>query len=645
MLTNMSEPPTLPDSSEDTTDRRTKSLARIYELTSGLMNVEDMSAMLTRIAESVKELFGFSLVGISILDDKNQYYAQHFTAGYTDQEKKVLAENTATFTREDIQEGFREDYRVSGIAYFLPVERQEFGVDDFILIRDKESALKPRISHDLWHELDLLYFALLSRRGDMIGYLQVDYPLDGKIPSRQTVKEIELFANLAAVAIENHNTFRSVASLLQENEKKTIGLMKILDLLRSVIRVDDLDTVLQKVSDAMAYTFDFRKAGVSLFTKGSDFVTVHAMTGYTQEEEKAVRSATILKSKVMEDFREEFRVTKSGFYIPGEQQGDGQDFTFVEDRTKMGEPRRSPDSWHELDLLYFGMYDREGNILGYLQPDYPRNGKIPEKETIETMEAFANIATIAVENSAMFKEVESARNQVRMYLDLLTHDVGNLVNPVNAYLEVVMGTTQLSPVQYRYLSSAQEAARSITHLVRNVRRSAQIIESSAQELVPSNLTKSVRQTATEAKSAYLAKKIDIRMNLPEKEVWVMADSLLDEVLYNILTNAIKYDEHELTEIDVDLTFADLEGKKYAKVTVTDRGIGIPDEFKDRVFTRDFKKLVKPDRPIIQRSRGAGMGLSLVKSLVERYGGKIWVENRVYDDPSRGSAFSFMLPVT
>ena len=76
--------------------------------------------------------------------------------------------------------------------------------------------------------------------------------------------------------------------------------------------------------------------------------------------------------------------------------------------------------------------------------------------------------------------------------------------------------------------------------------------------------------------------------------------------------------------------------------LTDRGIGIPDEFKDKVFTREYKKLVRPDRPILQRSRGAGMGLSLVKALVERYGGKIWVENRVYDDSTRGSSFIFIL---
>lgn len=645
MLTEMSQAPTLPQGNAGEAERRVKSLARIYELTSGLLNVEDMSSMLTKVADSVRELFGFQLAGISILDEKTQNFTLHFMSGYTEEERKEIEDHPAIFSRRDIQADLKDDCKVSRIAYFIPVEKQKATVDDFIVVRDKDAGRANRKTPDSWHELDLLYFSLVSRRGDLIGYLQADYPIDGKLPSVQTVQEIELFANISAAAIENHNMYRRTADLLNENEIKTTGILKILDLLRSVIRIDDMDIVLQKVSDVMAHTFEFRKSSVSLFTEGSNRVTVHALSGYTEEEEKDVRSSTILKNKVVDDCREEFRVTKTGFFIPGEIQGDGSDFVFLEDRKKSYPPRKTPDSWHDLDLLYFAMYDREGNMLGYIQPDYPKSGRIPTKDTMEAMEAFASIATIAVENSSMFKEVESARNEVRMYLDLLTHDVGNLVNPVNAYLEVVMGTTQLTPVQYKYLSSAQEAARSITHLVRNVRRSAQMLETTGVELVPANLTKSIRQTTSEAKTANLSKKVNMKLNLPEKEVWVMADSLLDEVIYNLLTNAVKYDEHEEVDIDVEMTIVDFESKKHAQVRVIDRGIGIPDEFKDKVFSREFKKIVRPERPILQKARGAGMGLSLVKALIERYGGKVWVENRVYDDSTRGSVFAFILPVT
>ena len=643
MRPEMTQPPA-PSLSSEVQDKRLRSLSRIYELTSELLHVEHMDVFLTSIANAVSEIFGFDRVSISILDDERGFFTDHAFAGYSEQQKQEILSSPSAFSREEVLQDFREDCRMSRISYYIPFEKQTSTINGFVVVRDKGAAVQPRKSEDSWHELDLMYFALQNRMGDLIGYLQIDYPRDWKIPSMEVVQEVELFANIAAVGVENLNMFKRAQDLLEENELRTSRMRDLFELIRSVLRVDDLDVVLQKVSDALASTFGFRKAGVSVFTEGSNRVTVHALTGYAPEEEDAVRRSNIMKDKVLEDFKEEFRITRTGFFIPGERLGNGSSFVFLENPLKAIAPRATVDSWHELDLLYFAMYDRDGKILGYIQPDYPKDGKIPTKDTIESMEAFASIATIAVENSAMFTRVDDARNQVRMYLDLLTHDVGNLVNPINAYLEVVMGTTQLTPVQYKYLSSAQESARSISHLVRNVRRSAQMLETATIELVPMNLTKSIKQTANEARSAFLSKKVNIRLNLPDQDIWVMADNFLDEVMYNLLTNAIKYDEHEEIVVDVEYSPVEFEGRRYAQVKLTDRGIGIPDDFKDKVFTREFKKLVKPDRPILQRSRGAGMGLSLVRALVDRYGGKIWVENRVYDDYTRGSAFSFILAV-
>ena len=641
MCPEMTEPPA-PLVSKDVQEQRLRNLSRIHELTSALLHVEHMEVFLTSIAKSVNEIFGFDRASISILDEEKGLFTDHAFAGYTEEEKQEILSDPGAFTREVILEDFKGEFRISKAAYYIPYEKQGTAVNGFVAVRDRDSAIQPRKSEESWHELDLLYFALQNGNGELIGYMQVDYPRDGKIPQIVTIQEIELFASIAAVGVENLNMFKRAQDLIEENELRTNRTLELFDLIRSVLRIDNLEVVLQKVSDALASTFGFRKAGVSVFTEGSNNVILHSLTGYNPEEEEVVRRAVILKDKVLEDFQEEFRITRTGFFIPGERQGDGSSFVFLENPTKAIAPRASVESWHELDLLYFGMYDREGKMLGYIQLDYPRDGKIPTKETMESMEAFASIATIAVENAAMFTRIEEAKNQVRMYLDLLTHDVGNLVNPINAYLEVVMGTTQLTPVQYKYLSSAQESARSISHLVRNVRRSSQMLEAAAVELVPMNLTRSIKQMTSEAKSAFLSKKINIRLNLPEQDVWVMADSFLDDVMYNLVTNAVKYDEHEEIILDVEYAAVEFEGRRYAQVRVIDRGIGIPDEFKDKVFSREYKKLVKPDRPILQRSRGAGMGLSLVRSLVERYGGRIWVENRVYDDYTRGSAFVFIL---
>jgi len=640
----MQEAPTLPSDPDYKADIRVHSLSRTFELSVELLHVEDITAFLRRITESVKEIFKFQRVSIAILDDERGLFTDHAMAGYSPSAEEEILSSPAAFGRDEILADFRDDCKISKITYFIPSEKQESPISDFVAIRDKNGAGKPRPSPESWHELDLLYFALLNRRGDLIGYMQVDYPDDGKIPSRQIAEEIEVFAGIAAVGIENSKMYKRTLDLLTENEVKTNRILRLLELIQSVLRIDDLESVLKKATETMTLTFGFRKGGISMFKEGSPKLTVHSLAGYTADEERIIRQSNIMKDKVLEDFKEEFRITRTGYFIPGEVQSDGAGFVFVENPSRVTKPRETPESWHELDLLYFAMYDREGKMLGYIQMDYPVDGMIPTKETMEAMEAFASIATIAIENSAMFKDLGEAKDQVKVYLDLLSHDVGNLVNPVNAYLEIVLGTTALTPVQYKYLSSALEANRSMLHIIRNVRRSAQMLETTGVELVPVNLAKSVRQTAAEAATAFLGKKVNMRLNLPEQDEWVVADSFLDDVIYNLLTNSIKYDDHEEVIIDVETKAVEFEGKNYINLRIIDRGVGIPDDLKTKVFSKDFRKMVRTDRSMPQKSKGAGMGLSIVKALMDRYKGKVWIENRVYEDFSRGSIFNLLLPV-
>ena len=639
-MTQATPPPSGP---VDATERRLRTLSSIVELTTDLLHVEDMSTFLQRVVETVRSQFGFDRVSISIADVARGIFTDHALAGYPPDVANEVRSNREAFELESILEDFRDDCRISKLAYYVPVEKQEASVENFVAVKSRDAATKPRVSPDSWHELDLLYFALYNRRGTVIGFMQADYPLDGRVPSRQTIEEVELYASIAAVAIENSEVYKRSIVLAQENEVKNERMMKILELIQSVLRIDDVDAVLQKVSDAMAFTFGFRKAGVSLFSEHSNKVVIHSLTGYSPDETNAVLGSTILRDKVLEDFREEFRVTKIGYFIPGETQQSVSDFVFLEDSKKAMLPRLTPDSWHELDLLYFGIYDRKGRMLGYVQLDYPVDGKIPAKETMEAMEAFAAIAAIAIENSAIFKDLTQARDQVKMYLDLLAHDIGNLVNPIDAYLEIVLSTTSLTPVQEKYIKSAVETTRNIMHLIRNVRRSAQMIESDQVELVPINLTRALSQGASDAGNAFLAKKVNIKLNLPPQDMWVVADGFLDEVVYNLLTNSVKYDEHDEVAIDVDAKAVEVEGKSYFHVKFMDRGCGIPDDLKDKVFSKDFRKISRSERPGPAKAKGAGMGLSIVKSLIERYRGRIWIENRVYDDYTRGSVFNILLP--
>jgi signal transduction histidine kinase len=70
--------------------------------------------------------------------------------------------------------------------------------------------------------------------------------------------------------------------------------------------------------------------------------------------------------------------------------------------------------------------------------------------------------------------------------------------------------------------------------------------------------------------------------------------------------------------------------------IDDNGPGIPDDMKERVFNRMQRGDTK--------ASGSGLGLYLVKTLVDSYGGKVWVEDRVKGDYGKGARFMVMLPV-
>ena len=106
---------------------------------------------------------------------------------------------------------------------------------------------------------------------------------------------------------------------------------------------------------------------------------------------------------------------------------------------------------------------------------------------------------------------------------------------------------------------------------------------------------------------------------------------LVHLFQNLLSNALKYRSERKLRVKIGAS----EGPGYWRFTVEDNGIGIPADFQNQVFGI-FKRL--HDRA---KYPGTGIGLAICQKIVERYGGKIWVES----EPDRGSTFVFTLPRT
>jgi PAS domain S-box-containing protein len=147
---------------------------------------------------------------------------------------------------------------------------------------------------------------------------------------------------------------------------------------------------------------------------------------------------------------------------------------------------------------------------------------------------------------------------------------------------------------------------------------------------------SVKQMINDIKKSFehraQVNKIDLRlaMDIPVEEIDLKSDfTKIKQVLSNLLSNALKYTDNGFVEIGFRAT------EKELIFHVKDSGVGIPAEFREKIFDR-FRHL-EPNRSKL--AGGNGLGLSISKSFIEMMGGRIWVDSEV----GKGSCFYFTVP--
>jgi signal transduction histidine kinase len=120
------------------------------------------------------------------------------------------------------------------------------------------------------------------------------------------------------------------------------------------------------------------------------------------------------------------------------------------------------------------------------------------------------------------------------------------------------------------------------------------------------------------------------VNRQNGECLVQANELLLEVFTNLFRNALQYSREE-KRIQVDIEPYSHRDTRYWEIRVIDWGVGISPEQRKKLFTR-----------YSEGATGLGLGLSVVKSLIEAFGGSVKMENRIPDDYTKGSVFILRL---
>jgi PAS domain S-box-containing protein len=237
------------------------------------------------------------------------------------------------------------------------------------------------------------------------------------------------------------------------------------------------------------------------------------------------------------------------------------------------------------------------------------------------------------ERSRLRDGLINSKKESEFYTDILSHDLLNYNQAVNGMLELAMRENNLQDSTRSILTSAMKHVSDSSKLIMNVRKFNRIKDGS-HKFKDVDVKEVLKKCVEDAKLSNRKENLKFNLNFSDEVRIVKGDELLPELFSNLITNAVKYDEHNEKIIDLVLTDGNRGGLETCKVQIIDRGIGISDIDKEKIFNR-FNR--------IKRSKdGTGLGLSIAKEIVAKYNGRIWVEDRIPHDYKSGSVFNVEL---
>jgi PAS domain S-box-containing protein len=250
-----------------------------------------------------------------------------------------------------------------------------------------------------------------------------------------------------------------------------------------------------------------------------------------------------------------------------------------------------------------------------------------------TLAGYSKILRDMTERKRAEEALKAADRQKNEFLAVLAHELRNPLAPVRTALHILKAPGVSEEAVRRAQSMMERQVGLLVRLVDDLLDVARIMRGQIDlRRGPVALASAVESAVETARPVIDAQDHELTVSLPPETVWLNADpARLTQIVSNLLVNSAKYTEKGG---QIWLTVR-REGEEVV-LTVRDTGIGIPPE----VLPRVFDLFVQSERARSRAPGGLGVGLSLVKRLVEMHGGSVRADSA---GPNRGSVFTVRLP--
>jgi two-component system sensor histidine kinase KdpD len=293
------------------------------------------------------------------------------------------------------------------------------------------------------------------------------------------------------------------------------------------------------------------------------------------------------------------------------------------------------DTLHAVKGIYLPLIASK-NIIGVLRLETDQPGRILGADSLRLLEALGSQVGLAIERENLSRQAQAAQLQIEAeqmrnaLLSSVSHDLRTPLTVIaGSASSLVEGEKNLdSETKQELALSIYEEAKRLDRLVHN------LLEMSRLQSGRAMLTKDwhVLEEVIGCALAQLEPQLHdhpLSISLPTDLPLLQIDALLMErVIINLLENSLKY-----TPSGTPLEISALVQEKEILVAVADRGLGLPLGEEERIFEKFYQ--VSPGS-----ARGAGLGLTICRSIIEAHGGRIWAANRT----AGGAVFSFTIPL-
>ncbi len=468
----------------------------------------------------------------------------------------------------------------------------------------------PRFSQQMsvvGYALRSVMCAPLWARGKILGAVYVDNRVRSGVFSESQLSTLATFASQAAMAIENARLFTMTDQALAARVEELSILQRIDRELNTSL---DFDRVMDLALEWAVKLADADGGMLLLLEEGAETARVVASRGRDAAPDRVPLAHPAIS-----------RVLANGESVVMHGPVSAQSVDGTPAIAQVAVPIK-----------------REGRVTALLALESNRENVFDE-DKVAFLERLADHAAIAIENVRLYDAVVAATDAKSTLISLVSHELRVPMTSIKGYTEMLEAGAAgpVTEMQLEFLDTIQRSVDRMSVLVSDLSDINRMESGRLRlNLGPVDLADVIDEAVAGLQTQFVAKGHTVSVDIPDDLPSVLADrSRTVQILTNLLSNANKYSPKG-RPVTVTAENVDREGRRFLRVAVIDQGIGITPEDQAQLFTQFFRSL----DPAVRDETGWGLGLSIVKMMVEAQGGAITVEST----PGVGSCFAFTLAV-